>query len=259
MQESITTLDKREWNKQELLDRMMDDKFYYQYLGVNALSSSSVKKLLNSPREYEDSLMVGSKTNPAFEFGWLFHTAILEPHVYEKQVFVDVKSRNTNLFREALSEHPRPFTMKERYDVERLAESFYNNSRAVDMMQHTQKEVPAIGNLFGMPFRAKADVLGDGYIVDLKTTGNINKFEYSAREYLYRCQAYIYCKLFDIDYRDFTFIAIDKTTATIGFYGVSEKSFIAGKYDVEQAVEVYKEYFIDKNKEVYDYELEGQI
>ena len=148
--------------------------------------------------------------------------------------------------------------MKERYDVERLAESFYNNSRAVDMMQHTQKEVPAIGNLFGMPFRAKADVLGDGYIVDLNYWQH-KQIEYSAREYLYRCQAYIYCKLFDIDYRDFTFIAIDKTTATIGFYGVSEKSFIAGKYDVEQAVDVYKEYFIDKNKEVYDYELEGQI
>jgi hypothetical protein len=110
-----------------------------------------------------------------------------------------------------------------------------------------------------MPFRAKADILGDGYIVDLKTTGNINKFEYSAREYLYRCQAYIYCKLFDVDFRDFTFIAIDKTTATIGFYGVSERSFNAGRYDVEQAIEIYNEYFVEKNKEVYDYGLEGDI
>jgi len=259
MQESITTLDNRVWNKKEILDRMMDDEFYYQYLGRNALSSSSVKKLLSSPMEYEDSLLAGSKTNPAFEFGWLFHTAILEPHVYEKQVFVDIKGRNTNAFREALSEHPRPFTMKEKEDVERLADSFYNNPTAMDMMQHTRKEVPAIGNLFGMPFRAKADVLGDGYIVDLKTTGNISKFEYSAREYLYRCQAFIYCKLFDIDYRDFTFIAIDKSTGTIGFYGVSEKSFISGGYDVEQAVDVYREYFVDKNKEVQDYQLEGHI
>ena len=259
MQESITTLDNRVWDKKELLDKMMDDEFYYHYLGRNALSSSAIKKLLDSPRAYEDSLLSGSKTNPAFEFGWLFHTAILEPHVYEKQVFVDVKSRNTNVFREALSEHPRPFTWKEKHDVERLAESFYNNPKAVDMMQHTIKEVPAIGNLFGMPFRGKADILGDGYIVDLKTTGNISKFEYSAREYLYRCQAFIYCKLFDIDRDDFTFIAIDKSTGTIGFYGVSERSFNAGRYDVEQAVDNYKEYFIEKNKEVYDYELEGDI
>jgi len=28
---------------------------------------------------------------------------------------------------------------------------------------------------------------------------------------------------------------------------------------VEQAVDIYKEYFIEKNKEVYDYELEGDI
>ena len=174
-------------------------------------------------------------------------------------MFVDVKSRNTNTFREALSEHPRPFTWKEKQDVERLAESFYNNPRAVDMMQHTRKEVPAIGNLFGMPFRGKADILGDGYIVDLKTTGNIQKFEYSAREYLYRCQAYVYCHLFGIDYRDFTFIAIDKSTGTIGFYGVSEDSFDAGGYDVEQAVYTYNEYFVNKNKEIHDYELEGSI
>lgn len=259
MQKDITTLDGRIWSKDELLDRMMDDEFYYKYLGVNALSSSSIKKLLSSPREYEDSLMMGSKTNSAFEFGWLFHTAILEPDVYEKQVFIDVQDRRAKIFKEALSEHPRPFTMKEKNDVERLADSFYNNSRAVDMMQHTRKEVPAIGNLFGMPFRGKADVLGDGYILDLKTTGNIHKFEHSAREYLYRCQAYIYCKLFGIDYRDFTFIAIDKSTGTIGFYGVSEKSYIAGGYDVEQAVGIYNEYFIEKNKEVYDYELEGHI
>tara|TARA_S200002703_G_scaffold66729_1_gene57880 strand:+ start:487 stop:1287 length:801 start_codon:yes stop_codon:yes gene_type:complete len=259
MQETITTLDNRIWDKEELLERMTDDDFYYRYLGVNALSSSAIKKLLSSPREYEDSLMAGSKTNPAFEFGWLFHTAILEPHVYEKQVFVDVRDRRSKGFKEALSMHQRPFTTRERDEVERLADSFYSNSRAVDMMQHTRKEVPAIGNLFGLPFRAKADVLGDGYILDLKTTKNINKFEYSAREYLYRCQAYIYCKLFDIDYRDFTFIAVDKETATIGFYGVSEKSFIAGGYDVEQAVDVYKEYFVDRNKEVYDYQLEGDI
>lgn len=259
MQESITTLDNKVWSKSELLEKMMDDKFYYQYLGKNVLSSSSVKKLLDSPRAYEESLMGGSATNPAFEFGWLFHTAILEPHVYEKQVFIDIKGRNTNVFKEALKEHPRPFTMKEKFDVEKLADAFYSNSRAVDIIQHTQKEVPAIGNLFGMPFRAKADILGDGYIVDLKTTANINKFEYSAREYLYRCQAYIYCKLFDVDYRDFTFIAIDKNTATIGFYGVSERSFNAGRYDVEQAVEIYNDYFIEKNKEVYDYEIEGDI
>ena len=256
----ITTLDNKTWNKQELLTKMSDDKFYYDYLGVNALSSSSVKKLLDSPKAYEDSLIkTSSKIIPAFEFGWLFHTAILEPHVYEKQHFVDIKSRNTNVFKEALSEHDRVFTYKERDEVERLAEAFYNNSMAMELMENTKKEVPAIENLFDMPFRGKADVLGDGVIIDLKTTGNINKFEYSAREYKYGCQAYIYCKLFNVDYRDFTFIAIDKTTATIGFYGVSERSYYDGERDVEQAVMIYNEFFVNKNRDVFDYQIEGEI
>jgi len=259
MEETIKTLDNKVWDKNEIISKMKDDSFYYGYLGINALSSSSVKKLLSSPKEYENSLLPRTKVNPAFEFGWLFHTAILEPHVYEKQVFVDVQDRRAKTFKEALTEHERPFTTKEKYQVEKLAESFFNNSRAMDMMQHTRPEVSAIGNLFDMPFRGKADALGDGYILDLKTTIDIHSFEYSARKYSYRCQAYIYCKLFNIDYRDFTFIAVDKNTGTIGFYGVSEKSFIEGGYDVEQAVSIYNEYFVKKDKEVYDYELEGDI
>jgi hypothetical protein len=42
----ITTFDNKQWNKQELIDNMYDDSFYYNYLGKNALSSSSAKMLI---------------------------------------------------------------------------------------------------------------------------------------------------------------------------------------------------------------------
>ena len=39
--------------RKETLDQMQNDDYYYGYLGKNALSSSSVKLLLDSPKKYK--------------------------------------------------------------------------------------------------------------------------------------------------------------------------------------------------------------
>jgi hypothetical protein len=43
--ERIKTFDNKIWDKQELLDNMYDDDFYYSYLGKQALSSNYQKVL----------------------------------------------------------------------------------------------------------------------------------------------------------------------------------------------------------------------
>jgi len=50
--ETVTLLNKEVFNKEEILVQMLDDTFYYGYLGKNALSSSSCKSLLESPEAY---------------------------------------------------------------------------------------------------------------------------------------------------------------------------------------------------------------
>ena len=42
----ITTFDGVEHKRDEILEKMYDDDFYYGYLGKNALSSSSLKNIL---------------------------------------------------------------------------------------------------------------------------------------------------------------------------------------------------------------------
>jgi hypothetical protein len=238
---------------------MGEDDFYYNYLGENSLSSSSVKRLLDSPVAYSRSLTSSNQFNTsALDFGWLFHAAILEPDVYAKQYFVDAR-RNTIKFRDAKAEHGRVFTETDRKNVERLATAFYNNSRATDMLKHTEKEVPAIGELWGIPFRAKADVLGDGYIVDLKTTTDVKNFRSSFWKWGYHCQAYIYCELFGIKPEDFWFIAVEKETGGLGFYNVSESSYERGRDDVYKAVNIYKTYFIDKDEEIGEFAYEDTL
>jgi len=52
----ITLLNGEEWQEADILKKMEDDSFYYGHLGKNALSSSSLKKLLQSPKAYQASL-----------------------------------------------------------------------------------------------------------------------------------------------------------------------------------------------------------
>lgn len=246
----IITFDNKIWSKSDLIKEMEDDNFYYNYLGKNTLSSSIVTKLLESPRAYQMSLHPSSKSTSALDFGWLFHTAILEPDVYEDQVFLDVSSRNTKKFKDAKEEFGRVFTKSDRWKVERLSDAFYGNSNAVNLLSHSKQEVPAIGEIEGVPFRGKADILGDGYVADIKTTTGISGFRYSANKWNYDSQCYIYCQLFNIDPENFWFIAIDKETYTVGIYNCSDEFYDRGKQKVLKAIDVYKKYFVDKTEEV---------
>jgi hypothetical protein len=255
----IITFDNKVWSQEDILKEMENDEFYYKYLGKNALSSSIVTKLLESPRAYEMSLLPSTKSTAALDFGWLFHTAILEPDVYEDQIFVDVASKNTKAFKDAKQEFGRVFTKADRWKVERLADAFYNNSRAVELLKDTRQEVSGIGDINGIPFRGKADILGNGYVADIKTTTGITGFKYSADKWNYDGQCYIYCQLFDVKPEDFWFIAIDKETYTVGIFNASQDFYERGKAKVEKAIATYKKYFLNKEQDVGEYFIEGML
>lgn len=248
---TITTFDGKFWNKQELLANMMDDEFYYQYLGSNALSSSSCSKLLESPKRYLDSLNERGGESQPLRDGWLFHCKILEPEKWKDIYFVDVASKASKVYKEALSTHDKVFTLKEKFNAEDLSEIILSNSKCVDMLRGARTEVPAIGEIFGIPFRAKADVLGGDYIVDLKTTsGDLQKFRWSADKWNYDMQMYIYCTLFDISYKNFTFVVVDKFSKALGVFECSKEFYESGKHKTQQAINIYKSFFIEKKKPV---------
>jgi len=92
-QNKITLLDGKQYDRAELLKKMDDDSFYYGELNKLALSSSSLKQILASPKTYKYSLEYGSEESQALRDGWLFHTAILEPEVFAAQTFIDVQAR----------------------------------------------------------------------------------------------------------------------------------------------------------------------
>lgn len=284
--DSITLLNGSVWDKQELLEKMNDDSFYYGYLSGAALSSSSLKLLLDSPKTYYNVTKYGNEESQALRDGWLFHTAILEPEVFSSQIFVDVQSKNTKAYKEAVAEHGKVFTSAERSAAERMADAFLRNTKAVELIRDCEFEVPVIGDVMGFPFRGKADVLGKNQqidieiledelginkvinfkvlrnilgndrIVDLKTTSDIKAFPYSAKKYSYDIQCYLYCELFNVTHTDFTFLVLDKKSLDIGVFHSSKEFYESGRIKVEKALEVYDTYFLQA-ADLDQYYLEG--
>ena len=243
--DNIQLLNGETFRHDEILELMKDDEFYYGYLGKAALSSSSIKLLVDSPKKYKYVTEYGSQESNALDAGWLFHTAILEPDVFEKQIFVDVQSKNTKAYKLAKEEHGKVFTMKQKNDAERLADAFLRNEHALKLITNCEFEVPAIGMIQGYPFRGKADVLDSYRIVDLKTTSDLKAFPYAARKYGYDVQVYLYSELFNKPYEEFKFAAIDKGSLDIGIYDVSEEFYLQGKAKVTKAIETFETFFIN--------------
>ena len=259
MKETIQLLDGTTHTKQELIDNAYSDDFYYNYLGKAALSSSTCKLLLDSPKTYHYVTKYGQKSSQALRAGWLFHTMILEPEKIEECVFVNVQSKNTKAYKEAKQYHDQVFTIKEKQDAERLVDAFHRNDHTAQYMTGAKYEIPQVGMVGGMPFRGKADVLlNNGGLVDLKTTTNVKDFQVSAQKFKYHMQCYIYCELFNVPYDKFTFIAIDKANLDVGIFKCSKEFYEKGKDETLQAIELYKEFFL-KPKSIDSYIYEGTL
>lgn len=258
-EEKIRLLDGSLHNKQELLDNAFSDEFYYGFLGKVALSSSSCKLLLDSPKTYHYVTTYGNPSSQALRDGWLFHTMILEPEKIDECVFVNVQSKNTKAYKEAVQYHDNVFTIKEKQEAERLVDGLLRNEQSKSLIGNAQYEIPAVGLIEDIPFRAKADILKvNGGIIDLKTTVDVSNFHISARKWRYHVQVYIYCTLFEQDWKDFKFLCVDKKNLDIGVFDVSEEFFELGRQDTLRAIEVYQKFF-KEDFDLNDYVLTGTL
>jgi len=244
-------------NKEKVLQRLKNDEDYYGDFGNQFLSNSHVGRLLKDPL----NVFKPSKPSPAFLIGGYFHTCILEPDKLEKYKVVKASTRNTKQYKDVaggelcLLEHEVDM-------IELMREKVMSNDicneliRGSDFERTVDYEVPMITELFGNKWKGKADIVNheEKLIIDLKTTADIEKFQWSANKYNYDSQAYIYSKLFGYE---FLFIVIDKNTHQIGMFDCSPKFYERGEEKVRKASEAYdlfyktkdfdpKQYFISK-------------
>ena len=253
----ITTFDNKQWNKEELLDNMYDDSFYYGYLGQNALSSSSIKTLLTSPKTYHFTTKYGSAESQALRDGRLFHTMILEPNKLDDIIFVEAATKASKEYKLAKETGKEVYTKSEKKAAERLCDALLRNEAVKEYLTKAEYEVPQIAMIDGIPIRAKADILKGNTIIDLKTTTGIKDFRYSADKYSYDLQAWLYREMFGVE--NFVFIAIDKGSLDIAIFECSDEFYEKGKQKFEQGVSNYKYFFQTEGIDLDQYVLRGVL
>ena len=240
-------------NKEKILQKLKNDEDYYGEFGNQFLSNSHVGRLLKDPlRAFEPS-----KPSPAFLVGGYFHTCILEPDKLEKYKVVKSTTRNTKAYKDVAGGE-LCLLQHEVDTIELMREKVMSNDICKDLITlgNVECEVPMITELFGNKWKGKADIVNhdEKLIIDLKTTADIEKFQWSASKYNYDSQAYIYSKLFGYE---FLFIVIDKNTHQIGMFDCSPQFYERGEDKVRKASEAYdlfyktkdfdpKQYFISK-------------
>lgn len=100
--------------------------------------------------------------------------------------------------------------------------------------------------------RGFLDCLGDGYIVDSKSTKSISKFRYSVRDFSYDIQAYIYTKVFGVS--EFYWLAQEKTNPYLpAIIQCSEETLFAGEMKFNDAIERIEKFLREGDNPVQDY------
>ena len=118
-------------------------------------------------------------------------------------------------------------------------------------------EEPAVGEIFGLPFKGKADIVSEDILIDIKTTSSVRDFRYSAKKYNYDSQCYIYGQLFG---KPLVFYVIDSATKELAVYEPSEDFILGGRDKVMRAIEVYKKFFSkDATEDINNYFIQDTL
>ena len=225
--------------KKQILQKLKKDEHYYGTYGKQFLSNSDISTLLNNPLQ----LGKPSTPNPNFLMGGYFHTAILEPEKLASFKIVEATSRNTKDYKE-ISGGEMCLLQHEADNANLMTDKLMANDICRDLIlgsdfeRTVDYEEPMIKEIEGVMWKGKADIINhdEKLVIDLKTTGDIDRFQWSAKKFNYDSQAYIYQQLFGYE---MLFIAIDKKTHQIGMFDCSPKFYESGKEKVIKAIEVY--------------------
>jgi hypothetical protein len=225
---------------EQILDLLRNDTEYYSGIGKNYLSNSDIGTLLENPKEFGKP----REDNKAFAEGRYFHQSILEREKIKDVLFVDVSTRTTKEYKEFCIANKLPFCLlkKEIDEVKGLVKIINGNIAFFEEIYKdgNQFEVPAVGEIQGMMWKGKADIVTNECVIDLKTTSDIQKFKWNAKKYNYDSQCYIYQKLFG---KPLVFYVIDKVTGILAVFKPTEEFVKGGEEKVARAIDMYQRYF----------------
>jgi len=226
-----------------IIEELRKDSNYYGEYGSQFISNSDIGTLLKNPKQFK----VREEPTLAMLQGSYLHTALLEPEKLSNFKIVEASTRNTNIYKDA-SKGNLLLLKHEKDELDSLVTTIKGNFKFYEDIyaEGNIYEEPATMELFGLPFKGKCDIVCEDFLIDIKTTSDIDDFKWSARKYNYDSQSYIYQQLFD---KPLIFYVICKKSHRLGIFEPSEEFILSGKDKVLRAVEVYKKFFSKDNTE----------
>ena len=229
----------------EIYDKLREDEHYYGEYGRQSLSNSDISTLLKNPKD----LHKPKPSSPALLVGGYFHTAILEPEKLNRFKIVEATTRNTKAYKE-ISNGEICLLQHEVDKIQLMTEAILDNDVCKElikpMFNEVEYEEPRVAKIHGQMWKGKADVINheEKLVIDLKTTSDIDKFQWSANKFNYDSQAFIYSTLFGYE---MLFIVIDKETHQIGLFDCSPQFYEKGEDKVRKACDAYELFYKTEN------------
>ena len=231
-------------SEKEILERLNNDEDYYGEYGKQFLSQSKIDTIINAPYDFYNDEVYDHLSIANLEFGTYFHALMLEPYKAELYDFIDVKSRRTKKFEEAWKENKMILTIEEHQLAMELANIMQSNDEFAPYIYDDLNtyETPGLIKIQNTIWKGKADVVTPHSVIDIKTSSNIQRFEYSFKDYYYSCQAWLYEKMFG---KPVVFFVAFKKKKVLGKYQVtSDWAKQHGEDNVLKAIEYYNKYII---------------
>lgn len=241
----------------KIIEKLRDDANYYGSVGAKYISNSDIGTLLKNPRMFK----VREEPTVAMLQGSYLHTAMLEPEKLVNFEVVEASTRNTNIYKDAVSHSSEAILLlkSEKEELDALVSTMKGNFFFYENIYREGNvfEQPAVGEILGIPFKGKADIVSDEILIDIKTTSDIDDFKWSARKYNYDSQAYIYSQLFG---KPLVFYVICKKSHRLGVYEPSEDFILGGRDKVQRAVAVYNKFFSnDATEDINNYFIQEML
>jgi len=219
------------------------------------LSSSNLKTLLKSPKEFYEDKILGTKVREekgVFDEGSLVHAMILEPDVVDAEfAFYDGQIKRGKEF-EAFKATTGKKIIISKPQLERAAlcvNAYYKRQEAQRLLKGGKPELSIFDSLSDVDIKVRFDYINveKGYIADIKTTGysgDLVSFRQTIKDFRYDLSAALYLQIAEKYYGrkfDFYFVVLSKPDQVCEVYKLSNSLRSAGDRDIVKALELFKE------------------
>ena len=217
------------------------------YRAAEAISASDLKWILppRTPAHYHayKTGQIKREETRALVIGTLCHLAVLEPDKLATAFALrpdglDLRTKDGKAWKEAQGDKPI-LDGEEAAMLDGMSAAVAAHPVARQLLEGSKREVSLFSDhRTGLKLKGRIDVLGEGFVADVKTAaeGDAANFAAAVFRYNYHVQAAMYCQLAGVE--RFSFIAVEKVAPfAVAVYTLSPKALQVGLNSLNYALD----------------------